>query len=149
MGGQPQPNNQQEGGPRQENPGGDNASASAGPTGIVRALQGVGPPPRATAAIPYNQIESDNVVQRFLGTLPQGSPQGLGSPMVETLAQASLFAMQHQMEWLPALDMQASDEETFKAMSSTSTGRMVQKEFDIIRMAHLPGAATEFQNQKV
>eukprot|EP00973_Karenia_brevis_P027330 3768042-Karenia_brevis.AAC.1 len=46
-------------------------------------------------------------------------------------------------------DMKASDEETIKAMSCTSTARMVQKEFDIIRMAHLTGAATEFQIQKV
>eukprot|EP00973_Karenia_brevis_P063950 8888456-Karenia_brevis.AAC.1 len=78
----------------------------------------------ATAGIQYNQAEVDKVVQHFLGTLPQGSLQGLGSPLVETLAQASLFAMQHQMEWLPALDMKASDEETIKAMSSTSTARM-------------------------
>eukprot|EP00973_Karenia_brevis_P050406 6995900-Karenia_brevis.AAC.1 len=57
--------------------------------------------------------------------------------------------MQHQMEWLPALDMKASVEETIKAMSCTSTARIVQKEFDTIRMAHLTGAAIEFQTQKV
>eukprot|EP00973_Karenia_brevis_P005354 730956-Karenia_brevis.AAC.1 len=45
--------------------------------------------------------------------------------------------------------MEASDEATVKAMSSTGTARMVQKEFNSIRMAHLTGAATEFQIQKV
>eukprot|EP00973_Karenia_brevis_P050434 7000017-Karenia_brevis.AAC.1 len=34
-------------------------------------------------------------------------------------------------------------------MGSTSTARMVRKEFNTIRMAHMAGAATEFQIQKV
>eukprot|EP00973_Karenia_brevis_P075854 10539358-Karenia_brevis.AAC.1 len=59
----------------------------------VRNIQGVGPPPRAVAGISYNQVELDNVVQHFLGTQPEGSPQGHGSPLVDTMAQASLFSM--------------------------------------------------------
>eukprot|EP00973_Karenia_brevis_P085258 11833910-Karenia_brevis.AAC.1 len=53
--------------------------AGPGPTGATRGLQGVGPPPRATSGVPFNQVELGNVVQHFLGTLPQGSPQGHGS----------------------------------------------------------------------
>eukprot|EP00973_Karenia_brevis_P078325 10876041-Karenia_brevis.AAC.1 len=55
--------------------------------------------------------------------------------------------MQHKLEWLPELDMQASDQETIKLMCSTSAAMLVQKEFEVIRMAHLTGTATEFQIQ--
>eukprot|EP00973_Karenia_brevis_P075298 10460934-Karenia_brevis.AAC.1 len=72
-----QPIQQQEAGYRQDHQGGGsaNVSPSSGPTGSTRALQGVGPPPRATARLRFNQVELDNVVQHFLDTLPQGSLQ--------------------------------------------------------------------------
>eukprot|EP00973_Karenia_brevis_P000387 55555-Karenia_brevis.AAC.1 len=57
--------------------------------------------------------------------------------------------MQGKLEWLPALDMTAPDEDTQKALTCTSTARMVQKEFETLRAAHVHGAATEFQIQKV
>eukprot|EP00973_Karenia_brevis_P008744 1181871-Karenia_brevis.AAC.1 len=71
----------------------------------------------------YNQGDLDKVVQHFLGTLPQGVPQGLGSPLIETLAQASLHAVRQRMAYLPYLDMQEADQDTVKAMSRTSAAR--------------------------
>eukprot|EP00973_Karenia_brevis_P059129 8232578-Karenia_brevis.AAC.1 len=55
--------------------------------------------------------------------------------------------MQHKLEGLTVLDMQVSFDETIKAMSSSGTAMLVQKEFEVIRNAHLTGAATEFQIQ--
>eukprot|EP00973_Karenia_brevis_P051565 7160876-Karenia_brevis.AAC.1 len=85
-------------------------------------MQGVGPQPRATAGMDYNQKET------WCSTF-----------------WASLCAVQHQMECLPALDMEAPDQDPVQAMGSTSTARMVQKEFNTIGMAHMARAATEFQ----
>eukprot|EP00973_Karenia_brevis_P046264 6414237-Karenia_brevis.AAC.1 len=65
------------------------------------------------------------------------------------MAQASLFAMQHKLEWMAGLDMQVSDPVTNSALISTSTALLIQKEFEVIRQAHLNGAATEFQIQKM
>eukprot|EP00973_Karenia_brevis_P077981 10832918-Karenia_brevis.AAC.1 len=68
-------------GSMQVDQGRDSNAAGSGPSGADRAMQRVGPPPRATAGMEYNQKELDQVVQHFLGTLPQGTPQGLGSPL--------------------------------------------------------------------
>eukprot|EP00973_Karenia_brevis_P070581 9811519-Karenia_brevis.AAC.1 len=45
--------------------------------------------------------------------------------------------------------MQAADQDTVKAMSCTNTARLVQKEFNAIRVAHMAGAAAEFQIYKI
>eukprot|EP00973_Karenia_brevis_P065384 9084685-Karenia_brevis.AAC.1 len=38
-----------------------NTAAGSGPSGVERTMQGVGPPPRATAGMDYNQTELDHV----------------------------------------------------------------------------------------
>eukprot|EP00973_Karenia_brevis_P090274 12401758-Karenia_brevis.AAC.1 len=50
---------------------------------------------------------------------------------------------------MAGLDMQVSDPETNSALIPTSTAMLIQKEFEVIRQAHLNGAATEFQIQKM
>eukprot|EP00973_Karenia_brevis_P038215 5268958-Karenia_brevis.AAC.1 len=62
--------NQEAPGSMQAGQGRDNNAAGSGPSGVEGTLQGVGPPPRATAGMAHNQKELDHVVQHFLGTLP-------------------------------------------------------------------------------
>eukprot|EP00973_Karenia_brevis_P024139 3332105-Karenia_brevis.AAC.1 len=96
----------------------------------------------------YNQVELDQVVEHFLGTLPENSPQGHGSPMVDTMHQASLYAMKDKLESMALLDLVAQDPKTNKALVSTSTAKLIHRECYQLRQAHQNGAATEFQIQK-
>eukprot|EP00973_Karenia_brevis_P026411 3643651-Karenia_brevis.AAC.1 len=49
----------------------------------------------------YKLAELDAVVEHFLGIMLEDSLQGLGSPLVETMQQASMFAMQDKWEQPP------------------------------------------------
>eukprot|EP00973_Karenia_brevis_P040847 5652169-Karenia_brevis.AAC.1 len=57
----------------------------------------------------YKQAELDAVVEHFLGIMPEDSPQGLGSPLVETTQQASMFAMKDKLEQPPKIDIITPD----------------------------------------
>eukprot|EP00973_Karenia_brevis_P001057 144020-Karenia_brevis.AAC.1 len=67
----------------------------------------------------YNELELDQVVEHFLGTQPANSPQGHGSPLVDTMHQASLFAIRDKPEPMPMLDQLAQDTKTNMALVST------------------------------
>eukprot|EP00973_Karenia_brevis_P028592 3941326-Karenia_brevis.AAC.1 len=96
----------------------------------------------------YNQLELDQVVEHFLGTQPPSSPQGHGSPLVDTMHQASLYAMKDKLGIMPQLNLVAQDTTTNMAMVSSRTAKLIQREYSQLRQAHQHGAATEFQIQK-
>eukprot|EP00973_Karenia_brevis_P057950 8067601-Karenia_brevis.AAC.1 len=64
------------------------------------------------------------------------------------MAQATVFAMRSRLKGMAKLDMQVTDPQTNVALVSNSTGRLIQKEYEVLRQAHQHGAATEFQIQK-
>eukprot|EP00973_Karenia_brevis_P057522 7999881-Karenia_brevis.AAC.1 len=57
----------------------------------------------------YKQAELDAVVEHFLGIMLEGSPQGLSSPFVETMQQASMFAMKDMLEQPPKIEIITPD----------------------------------------
>eukprot|EP00973_Karenia_brevis_P055745 7754488-Karenia_brevis.AAC.1 len=55
--------------------------SKSGSKAEVRRIQGLGLPPRVTSGFHYRQSELDTVVEHFLGIMPDGIPQGHGSPL--------------------------------------------------------------------
>eukprot|EP00973_Karenia_brevis_P011360 1537355-Karenia_brevis.AAC.1 len=64
------------------------------------------------------------------------------------MAQASLFAIKNKLEVMACLNLVGQDPKTNKALATSSTARLIHKEFENLRQAHQNGAATEFQIQK-
>eukprot|EP00973_Karenia_brevis_P007811 1059135-Karenia_brevis.AAC.1 len=67
--------------------------------------------------------------------MPENSPQGHGSPLVGTMAQASLYAMKNKLEHMAKLEMVTQDPKTNAAVVSSSTARLIQMEYDTLGQA--------------
>eukprot|EP00973_Karenia_brevis_P010000 1351313-Karenia_brevis.AAC.1 len=81
--------------------------------------------------------------------MPEGSPQGYGSPLVETMEQATVLAMQHKLQGPSKLQlMQPNSPQGNAAVSQSHHVSVIRKEYLKFCQVHQHGAAAEYQIQK-
>eukprot|EP00973_Karenia_brevis_P053409 7422944-Karenia_brevis.AAC.1 len=81
--------------------------------------------------------------------MPDEIPQGHGSPLVDTMEQATLFAMQHKLQGPLNLElMKADNPQGSAAVSQSHHASMIRNEYQKLSQVHQQGAAAEYQISK-
>eukprot|EP00973_Karenia_brevis_P081889 11353903-Karenia_brevis.AAC.1 len=74
--------------------------------------------------------------------MPEGSPQGLGSPLVETMQQACRFAMKGKLEQPAQIEVITLDNpQANAAVSRSHHASLIKREYDRLSLEHQQGAA--------
>eukprot|EP00973_Karenia_brevis_P006496 884709-Karenia_brevis.AAC.1 len=74
--------------------------------------------------------------------MPDGIPQGHGSPLVDTMEQAAVYAMQHKLQGPLQLElMKADNPQGNAAVSQSHHASMIRKEYQRLCQVHQQGAA--------